>query len=236
MNGLRDELLARARLAADEHRRVRAGDLRDGLVHALHRAAVADDVREVVALAQLLLEARVLGDEPPVLRGHEPLHLHGLADHRRDDAEELGRPLVVAGRPRTSDTRPAPRPAAGRSTMGTQQKLRSSADVRRMPSCWASAGFEAQPRHDDLLAALGDLADDARAQGLLVDGRPCPGPRPLRPAFPATPCRPSRTRLPTASWCRDKVSNTSCKRRAQVERARERLADLEQRGQLLEFA
>ena len=62
---VRDELLAGARLAADQHRRVRLGDLRDLLVHLAHRSARADDVREVVALAQLLPQVRVLVEQPP---------------------------------------------------------------------------------------------------------------------------------------------------------------------------
>ena len=73
-----------------------ARDLRDLLVDALHRAAVADDPGEVVALPQLLLQVRVLVDQPLVLRGDEPLHLERLPDHRGDDAEERLRALVVA--------------------------------------------------------------------------------------------------------------------------------------------
>ena len=92
---LRDQLLAGAGLAAKEHRRVGARDLRDLLVDALHRAAVADDPGEVVALAQLLFEVRVLVDQPLVLRGDEPLHLERLPDHRGDDAVERLRALVV---------------------------------------------------------------------------------------------------------------------------------------------
>ena len=56
VDGVRDQLLAGARLAADEHGRVGRRDLRDLLVHLPHRPAGADDVREVVALAQLLAQ------------------------------------------------------------------------------------------------------------------------------------------------------------------------------------
>ena len=64
---VRDQLLAGARLAADQHGGVGLRDLRDLLVHLPRRAAGADDVREVVALAQLLPQVRVLVEQPPAL-------------------------------------------------------------------------------------------------------------------------------------------------------------------------
>src|SRR5262249_51221898 len=60
VNRVGDELLARAGLAAEEDRGVRAGHLRDLLEDLPHRSAAADEVREVVPLAQLLAQVRVL--------------------------------------------------------------------------------------------------------------------------------------------------------------------------------
>ena len=91
MDRVRDQLLAGARLAADQHRGVGPRHLRDLLVDLPHRPAGADDVREVVALAQLLPQVRVLVDQPPPLVLDQPLDLDRLRDHRRDDAEELRR-------------------------------------------------------------------------------------------------------------------------------------------------
>ena len=68
VDGLRDELLAGARLAADEDGRVGARHLHDLLADLPHRAARSEDVREVVALAQLVAQAVVLVDEPLAVR------------------------------------------------------------------------------------------------------------------------------------------------------------------------
>ena len=57
---------------------------------------VLDQVREVVALAQLLPQVHVLVDEPLALGFDQLLHLQRLADHRGDDAEELRRAVVEA--------------------------------------------------------------------------------------------------------------------------------------------
>ena len=51
MDGARDDLLAGARLAEDQHRRVRCGDLLDALHHAAQAGARADDgVGDVLAI------------------------------------------------------------------------------------------------------------------------------------------------------------------------------------------
>ena len=96
VNGVRDELLAGARLAADEHRRVRRRHLRHLLVHLADRSAGPDDVREVVLLAQLLAQVLVFVDQPPLVLLDQPLNLDGLRDHRRDDAQELDAAVEVA--------------------------------------------------------------------------------------------------------------------------------------------
>ena len=98
MNRVRDQLLARARLAADEDGRVRAGHLRDLLVHLPHRSARPDDVREVVALAELLPQVRVFVLEPAAILLDQPLNLDRLRQHRGDDPEKLPRPIEVAVR------------------------------------------------------------------------------------------------------------------------------------------
>ncbi len=93
---VRDHLLAGAGLAADQHRRGRAGDLRDLLVDLLNRRAVADDVAERVAVAQLVAEVLVLFGQPVAIGLDQPPHLHRLRDHRRHNAIELQGALVVA--------------------------------------------------------------------------------------------------------------------------------------------
>ncbi len=60
MDGARDQFLARAALAAQQHRRVALGDVRDQVVYRLHRAGVADDVCGPEAVLQGFLEAQVL--------------------------------------------------------------------------------------------------------------------------------------------------------------------------------
>ena len=83
MNGVRDQFLAGARLAANQHGRVGAGHARNLLVDLPHRPARPDDAREVVALAQFLAQVRVLVEQPLALGVDEPLDPHGLPDHRR---------------------------------------------------------------------------------------------------------------------------------------------------------
>ena len=96
---LRDQLLAGARLAADQHRGVGARDLHHLLADCVHRAAGAEDLREVVALAQLPLQPHVLLHQPLAVRLEQPLHLDRLRDHRGDDAEELRRCARSCARP-----------------------------------------------------------------------------------------------------------------------------------------
>ena len=56
MYGARDELLARAGLAEDQHRAVGGGDEADLLEHGHESRALADDLVDVVDCADLLLE------------------------------------------------------------------------------------------------------------------------------------------------------------------------------------
>jgi hypothetical protein len=96
VNGVRDEFLAGARLAANQHGGVGLRDLGHLLVHLPRRTAGPNDVREVVALAQLLPQVRILVGEPPPLLVDHPLHVERLRDHAADDADELDAAVVVA--------------------------------------------------------------------------------------------------------------------------------------------
>ena len=78
MDGPGDQLLPRARLAGDQHRRGRAGDALHDAEDLLHLRALADDVGEGVALLEGGAEVEVL-----VL---ELLPLDGLADDGQTDA------------------------------------------------------------------------------------------------------------------------------------------------------
>ena len=60
VQGAGDELLARAGLAADEHRGVGGGDRLDLLQHPAQGGALADDLAEVVLGADLLLQVGLL--------------------------------------------------------------------------------------------------------------------------------------------------------------------------------
>jgi hypothetical protein len=93
---VRDQLLAGAGLASDQHRRARRRDLCDLLVHLSHRPAVADEVRQLVALLELQAQVDVLVEQPAPLRLGEPVGLHRLRGHRRDDLEEAHELLVIA--------------------------------------------------------------------------------------------------------------------------------------------
>ena len=93
---LRDELLAGARLAADEDGRVGARHLHDLLADLPHRAARSEDVREIVAFAQLVTQAVVFVDEALAVRLEQRLHLQRLRQHRSHHTIELHRPVVVA--------------------------------------------------------------------------------------------------------------------------------------------
>ena len=98
VNGVGDELLAGARFAAQEHRRVGLRHLRDLRVHVVHLAAGANDVGEAVALVELEPQVRVLFDQALAIGFDEPMHLHRLRDHRADDGQKRHRAFVVAVR------------------------------------------------------------------------------------------------------------------------------------------
>ena len=83
MNGLRDELLARARLTPDQHRRGGRRRLLDDLIDLPHLRAAADHLAERAVLAELLaqhldLAQRVLPLDDLVEQDLEPLRLDRL--------------------------------------------------------------------------------------------------------------------------------------------------------------
>src|SRR5213596_479062 len=93
---VRDQLLPGAGFAANQRRGVRAGDLRHLLEDLPHRPAAADQIGEVVPLAELLPQVRVLVDEVPLVLLDQAVNLDRLRDHRRHDAEELRVAIEVA--------------------------------------------------------------------------------------------------------------------------------------------
>ena len=95
MHRLRDQLLARAALAADQHRRVGSDHLGDVLIHLPHRSAVADDVGEFVALAQLLPQLGILLDQHLAFGVDQTLDPKRLRDHPSRDPQHLDHPLRV---------------------------------------------------------------------------------------------------------------------------------------------
>ena len=111
VDGVGDELLAGAGLAANHHGGVGRGRLPHPLEDLLHGVAVADDVAHLVALLQLLAQLLVLlqqarGDLKDLGVALEvAAHLvgrgegqgsHGLAVHKEGHAEEAQVPLLAA--------------------------------------------------------------------------------------------------------------------------------------------
>ena len=164
MDGVRDELLAGARLAPDEHGRVGLRYLCHLLVHPTGQAAGADDVGEVVPLPELLPQVRVLVEQPPPLLLDQPLDVERLPDHRAHDAEELRAALVVAiALEAQVHAECADRPALLQDRHADETQLLAAGlgppggpvEQRRLAT---------DPRHDDGLAALDDLPRDTFAQ------------------------------------------------------------------------
>ena len=166
---VRDQLLAGARFAANQHRRVRLGHLGHLLVHLPGRSARPDDVREVVALAQFLTEVRVLVNQAAPFLLDEPLHVERLRNHRADDAEKLNAAVEVALRLEPKiDGESAYRCAALEHRHANKAELLlggiaapgGAVEQRRLA---ADAG------HHDWLAALDDLSRNAFADAV-ADG------------------------------------------------------------------
>ena len=101
VDGVGDEVLARAALAADQHGRVAVGHLLDQPVHLLHRVARADHVVHGESRLQLPPQPDVLVAQQRPLGLHELVQLDRLGDHRGDDVEQTqaGVEIVAPGPP-----------------------------------------------------------------------------------------------------------------------------------------
>ena len=85
VDGLRDELLARAAGALDQDRGLRRGGLADHVEEPLHRGGAADDVLQAVARVEPLVQLAVLALQIPGAQGageHEVelVEVHGLRE------------------------------------------------------------------------------------------------------------------------------------------------------------
>ena len=232
---VRDQLLAGARLAADQRGRVGAGDLGDLLEDLPHRTAAADQVREVVALAQLLPQVRVLVDQRPLVLLDQAVNLHRLRDHRRDDAEELGAALEVAlGLVLEIDGQRADRAAvqADRHADEAQLLVRQLGPPRRAVQ---ERRLAADVRHDDRLAALHDLAGDALADAIADQARAVADAVGGLDAQVAVLLENRDDAADGAVMAREDLED-AVERRLQVQRARQRLADFEQGREAARFA
>ena len=88
VHGARDQLLAGAALARDQHDRVGRRDLHDARQHVADRLRAADDVLEVVALLELLGEELNLAVQAPALERLRHLHEQLLLAERLLDVVE----------------------------------------------------------------------------------------------------------------------------------------------------
>lgn len=96
VDGVGDEFLAGARFAANQHTGIRRRHLRDLLVNLPHAAAVADDVREIVALPKLLSKMRILIPQAIFLPFDQVRDVDRLSDHGRDHLQEMQFAVVIA--------------------------------------------------------------------------------------------------------------------------------------------
>ena len=165
---MRDELFPRSRFPANERRRHRPRDLGDLLADLPHRAAGAEEIGKVVALAQLLPQVCVLVEQLLALVVDQPLHLDGLRDHRGDDPEKFLRAVVVAiGLELEVDAECADRLAVQHDGHADEAELllRQLGAFRRAVQ---EHRLAADLRHDDRLAAFDDPSGDAFAE-LIAD-------------------------------------------------------------------
>ena len=163
---VRDQLLARARLAADEHRRAARRDLRDLLVHLTHRSTGADEVRELVPLLQLEPQVGVFVEETAALRFGEPRRFHRLCRHRRDDLEEAHELLVLAV---LLQLQLDAERADGRAAVEDRRADEAGGHPLQAPAPCRTVEEERLAAHigdDDRLRALNDAADDPLADSV----------------------------------------------------------------------
>ena len=163
VDGLRDQLLAGARLAEDQHRGRRRRRLLQHLIERAHRRAVADDPAEAAAIVELPPQRLVLAlllvelGEPL----EQPLQLVGI--------ERLGQVVLGAGLDRLD-----------RGVDGALRGQQDHLDVVDLRLQRLQQLDAAHPRHhqvgdDDRRAEGGDLLERLGAVGGLVGGK-SPGP------------------------------------------------------------
>jgi hypothetical protein len=226
VNRVRDQLLTRARFTANEHGRVRLRHLRDLFVHLARRSARPDDVRKVVPLAQLLAQVRVLVHQPPALLFDQALNVQRLRNHRADDAEELDAALVVALRLELQ--------VHGEGADGLTLHVDRHADEAQLVARNVGAprhtvqelGLLADARDDNRLAALHDLTRDPFAH--LERGAACPVIEPFDGFNLQLAFAQQRDHAAHDAVVADQDLKHSLHRRLEVQRARQRLTDLEQ--------
>jgi hypothetical protein len=88
VDGVGDEFLADAGLAADEHGGVGGGDLRDEVEGGLHGAGTANHVCRAEFCLQLVLEAGILLEQAVTLLLVFLAQADGVGDHRGDDGHQ----------------------------------------------------------------------------------------------------------------------------------------------------
>ena len=166
MDGVGDELLAGPRFAPDEHGGVGARDLGDLLVSLPHGAAGSDQVGEIVALLQLVLEVHVFVEQAFALVFDGPSRLERLGDHPRHNREEPDRGVVVAAGVELEVHRQGPQrgPVQGDGDADVAQLRHPRALSLDRPV--EEERLAADGRHHDRLSALHHAPRDALAQAV----------------------------------------------------------------------
>src|ERR1051325_5980348 len=90
MERARQEFLAGARLAFEQHGGARLRGACHELADVSHRFAVPDDAGQIVAAVEAAAQAAVLVDEPCALRAARPLRGDGWSDELRQMLENGG--------------------------------------------------------------------------------------------------------------------------------------------------
>ncbi len=229
---VRHELLAGARLAADQHGRARGSHLGHLLVDCLHGAAAAHDVADVVALGELAPQLGVLVEEALSLRLHEVVDAHRLADHRAHHPEELGflvvaAVLLVGQRHPERPDRPVLGPD-GHADVGHLVPARAAEDPRAVQEKRLAADLG----HHHRPAALRDPAHDPLAEAVAgVAYRRAPPARRLdREVARLVVLEHDGGGERPAALLQDRDDPLECG--PQVQRPPEGLADLQEVGQL----
>src|SRR6185503_18649686 len=91
-----DQLFAGTRLAAQQYGGVCACNLSNLLIDLAQRPGVADDMAEVIAFAQFLLEVGVFVDQTLLVSLEQMSDFDRLRNHRGDDRQKIGGAFVVA--------------------------------------------------------------------------------------------------------------------------------------------